>query len=116
LRVGAQLAGDRAQRIFALYDSEDWKSSTQEISTWLQEEMPVGAYAISLLPLHQTAFVKINDKLGYFFDPNCGIIEINGSVLGEKLYQLISNTVKDVDESEDSKCIRNIELVPFALR
>jgi hypothetical protein len=69
-----------------------WRSDSKEMIRQLKT-LPCGAYTI-VLPVHQTAFIKINDCLGYFFDPNSGIIEIQGSQLAEKLYDRVSHSLK----------------------
>jgi hypothetical protein len=81
--------------------------------------MPEGAYAIRL-PLHTIAYIKINDSLGYFFDANHGITEINGIHTGEKLYQLISKSYEETGDippaNTQARVRSNIDITPVALR
>jgi hypothetical protein len=77
------------------YASNDWRSKSSEIIDQLKT-LPSGAYAVTV-PLHQMAFIKIDDQLGYYFDPMHGIIEIQGSELMEKLYALISSTLQKME-------------------
>jgi hypothetical protein len=77
---------------------------------------PVGAYAVGL-PQHQTAFVKVDDELGYFFDPNHGIIEIQGPELAEKLYDRVSTTLlKTGDGADIAHLTFHIDFIPVTLR
>jgi hypothetical protein len=46
--------------------------------------LPTGAYFIGLA-LHACAYIKIDQTLAYFFDPNRGIYEIRGRSQGEQL-------------------------------
>jgi hypothetical protein len=118
LKIGTQPAHVHAPGVFALSSETPakWRSSAPEI-THLLQSMPAGAYKI-ILPIHSTVFIKIHDKLGYFFEPNYGITEINGAALGEKLYQLVSYSLKktgDIDEDLPNR-IRKLHILPVTLR
>jgi hypothetical protein len=117
LNIGTQPAHSRAKSCSLMeYIPAEWRSSAREITRQLQN-MPAGAYEI-FLPVHATNFVKIHDKLGYFFDPNNGITEINGDAVGEKLYQLISLSMQETGETYQgrSNLVLNLCVIPVRLR
>ena len=59
-------------------------------------------------------FIKINEELGYFFDPNYGIIEIQGRELAEKLYDIVSNIVRDLETGKvEINRALNLNIVRF---
>lgn len=68
----------------------EWRSLGDEIIRQLQT-LPSGAYT-ARMPGHVTVYVKIHDRLGYFFDPNDGITEIQGDSVGEELYKQVLDT------------------------
>lgn len=78
----------------------EWKSQSKQIIEKLQN-MPAGAYG-TYLPFHMTAYIKINDRQGFFFDPNEGIIEIIGDNVGEKLYEMLTETLKHTGENSET--------------
>ena len=61
-------------------------------------KMSPGVYKV-YIPSHLTAFIKISDSLGFFLDPNVGIIEISGDAVGEKLYEILSRTTEEIKSS-----------------
>jgi hypothetical protein len=112
LNIGTQPAHSRAKGCSLMeYIPAEWRSSALEITCQLQN-MPAGAYKIGL-PKHAISFVKIHDKLGYFFDPDDGIMEINGDAVGEKLYQLISLSITETGETDKDN---PISIFPVTLR
>ncbi len=94
----------------------EWKSQAGQIVQRLQN-LPAGAYGVGL-PLHQTAYIKIDDRLGYFFDPNHGITEINGDAVGEKLYELVTASLKGTGETCDKlkNVTLHLDVTPVRLR
>lgn len=63
-------------------------------------------------------YVKVDSSLGFFFDPNNGITEINGEAQGENLYKLILTSFNQTKEIT-AKLFPNqkeIELTPVTLR
>lgn len=96
----------------------EWNSSSEEIVRKLQT-LPPGAYAVGV-PKHGTAYIKINDRLGYFFDPNEGITEIQGDKVGEKLHGLISEVIdycpKSGYDTSLGKAIWMVQVSPVTLR
>jgi len=51
-------------------------------------QLPSGAYFLECC-IHAMVFIKINNQLGFFFDPSHGVIEMRGDAVGEKLYEHI---------------------------
>lgn len=78
------------------FSTAHWHSNKQDMVNHLQNLLP-GVYK-TCVPQHATAYVKVNNNLGFFFDPNVGIIEINGPTQAEKLYELISTTQKSIGD------------------
>jgi hypothetical protein len=78
------------------FSGKDWNTSPEATIERLKK-IPVGAYHLSL-PGHSTAFVKVNDRLSYFFDPNFGITEINGVDVEKQLYALILKSVATIED------------------
>ncbi len=93
MKFGAQTTHTRYPISLFEHTPIEWKAKAEPIMRELQN-LPAGAYGVGL-PLHQTAYIKIDDRLGYFFDPNHGITEINGDSVGEKLYELITTSLKE---------------------
>lgn len=63
------------------------------------------------------AYIQINQKLSYFFDPNQGIIEINGKDQGEKLNELFAKVLNDLNVWKVLSSFQNYNyLEPVALR
>ncbi len=118
MKIGTQAAHTSQRYDAPLYTHirSEWKSSTAQIVHELHN-LPAGAYSVAL-PFHATAYVKINDKLGYFFDPNRGITEINGDAVGEKLYEVISDTLKYIEDATKGESIffPRIQITPLTLR
>jgi hypothetical protein len=79
--------------------------------------IPAGAYTIAL-PRHMMAYVKIHDKLGFFFDPNHGITEINGEAVDKKFYELVIGALEDTEgvPSKPGHPIFHIGITPVTLR
>lgn len=86
-----------------------FRSNASEMIHQLQN-VPTGAYVLGL-PIHETAFVKINERLGYFFEPNRGIIEIQGNELGEKLYSLIDRSLNATGDGAEEE--REYDVTPL---
>ena len=118
MKVGTQVAHSPGTFVTSLYKytPSEWKSSTELIVCQLQN-MPAGAYEVGL-PLHDVTYVKINNRLGFFFDPNHGITEINGDAVGENLYELISKTLRNTGEfsKEHKDLILHVDIIPVSLR
>lgn len=51
------------------------------------QQMPKGVYLYGV-PYHQTVFIKINKKLGFFFDPTFGLFKIEGPDLANQVVNL----------------------------
>ena len=51
--------------------------------------------------------------LGYFFDPNYGVMEIQGHELAEKLYEKVSHTLKETSGSSNTG---HVDFMPITLR
>lgn len=117
LKIGAQTAHARRpiEHLIRKTPSE-WKSSPEETIRRLQN-LPPGAYETGL-PVHQTAYVKIDRNLGFYFEPNRGIVEINGEAQGEKLYELLSESMKNTGESSKSHpgLVLHVDVAPVTLR
>jgi hypothetical protein len=91
-----------------------WRSNSEMIHQL--RNIPTGAYAVSL-PFHSVAFVKINDALGYYFDPNHGIIEIQGNELAEKLYEQVCISSNECEEAGNTDTSRErVSFTPVTLR
>jgi len=92
--------------------SDQWRSNAS-ISIGQLNTLPSGAYRVRL-PCHSTVFIKINEEVGYFFDPNYGIIEIQGRELAEKLYDIVSNIVRDLETGKvEINRALNLNIVRF---
>lgn len=89
------------------YTPDQWRLNSSRVIRKLDTLLP-NAYCIGT-PQHCTAFVKIDDQFGYFFDPNHWIIEIQGNELPEKLYNQVSRALK---ETGDGKLIPGM-MTPF---
>lgn len=72
-----------------------WKKPEQELIRQLQD-LPGGTWYIRLFikdgrPFnHGVGYVRVGSELGYYFDPNFGIIAIHGSEQGRYLYPLMN--------------------------
>jgi hypothetical protein len=117
LKIGTQPAQSRDCQ-FASYllweTSADWLSLSRDLSFDLGN-LSEGAYGIGI-PKHAVAYVKIHNTLGYFFDPNHDIIEINGPEQGEKLYQLVSDALQETGENLDAVANNIVTVMPYTLR
>ena len=111
LKIGTQSAAETDYTKLFEHTPNEWRSSSDAIIGQLKT-LPVGAYAVGL-PKHQTGFIKINDKLGYFFDPNYGVMEIQGHELAEKLYEKVSHTLKETSGSSNTG---HVDFMPITLR
>ena len=49
------------------------------------DNLPPGSYYFGF-PLHACAYIKVHSSLGYFFDPNTGIYEIQTPSQGEQVF------------------------------
>jgi hypothetical protein len=111
LKIGTQSASESVRTQLIEHTPDQWRSNSTDILLQLRA-MPVGAYAVGL-PRHQTALVKINDRLGFFFDPNHGIIAIQGPELAQKLYEKISHTLKTTGDGRE---FAHVDIEPVTLR
>jgi hypothetical protein len=108
LKIGPQ--DPRGQRTALIkHTPSQWKANRSEVIRQINA-IPAGAYALGL-PRHLTAFIKIDDQLGYFFDPNHGVLEIQGNELAEKLYDQVSNTLKETGETHPIGCTLYLDFV-----
>lgn len=116
LKIGTQSAAGTTCRKLIEYTPEQWRSRSADILRQLKA-MPAGAYAVGL-PVHQTAYVKINDQLGFFFDPNRGIEEIQGPEHDQKLYERVSHTLKTTGDRSDeyTSLTLHVDFEPVTLR
>ena len=116
LKIGAQRLNSPGVRRSSniRHRTSHWYSQREQITQEFQN-MPVGAYR-AWVPNHATAYIKINANLGYFFDPNNGITEINGSAQGEKLYALVSQSLKETGEHEGETNLNVIHFFPVSKR
>ncbi len=89
----------------------EWRTNSSEMIRKMKA-LPAGAYGVAL-PVHMTAFIKVNDLLGYYFDPNHGVIEIQGSELSEKLYEQVSRVLRATGDGDKNT---PIDFRPVALR
>jgi hypothetical protein len=48
------------------------------------DSLKPGIYEVRF-PVHQCSYLKVSECLSYYFDPNLGILEIKGPILGKKL-------------------------------
>jgi hypothetical protein len=97
LKVGTQNVGSPSKCLHK-WATVEWNSRKSEMVQQLQN-IPPGVYS-TWVPRHATAYIKIHDSLGFFFDPNHGITEINGPSQGEQLYTLISTALSNTGESK----------------
>lgn len=98
------------------FPTTNWRSNKRDMVQHLKN-LPAGAYIIGV-PRHATAYVKINDNLGFFFDSNEGIVEINGPTQAEEFYELISETHRRIGDFASSALNRfnTIDIMPFIKR
>ncbi len=95
LKIGTQSQGSHEISTPIIKKAvSDWSAMGNEIIHQLQN-LPVGAYTM-FIPCHAMVYIKINQKLGYFFDPNQGILEINGEDQGRKLNELFTEVLNDL--------------------
>lgn len=78
------------------------------------QKIPPGAYMVSL-GVHMTTYIKVSDTLGFFFDPNEGIIEINGEAVGFELNKKIHEITKVFGMDPRQPLGRVIEFIPATL-
>lgn len=97
--------------------ANDLHSTQKVINQYQLESLPPGAYKIGL-PFHATAWIKISDELGYFFDPNEGVTEIKGGNQSAALFNKLKAVFQDLPIASDSETqiSRDIYFVPYALR
>jgi hypothetical protein len=114
LRRGKRDAAGRLLEHYVIkHKHNDWRTNPSEMIRKIKA-LPVGAYRVGL-PVHTTAFIKVSDQLGYYFDPNYGVIEIQGSELSEKLYAQVSSVLKYTGDS-DMPIANSVDFCPYALR
>ncbi len=92
----------------------EWKSNAQQMIRNIQN-LPPGAYRAHV-PKHATAYIKISNDLGFFFDPNHGIVEINGADQGLELYLMFSKVLKRTGEIENQPTLNAMRFVPVIKR
>lgn len=103
-----------------LYSKEayKWNSSSIENISAIQN-LPVGFHFVRV-PKHMTAYIKINDKLGYFFDPNDGFLELRGDNVAEELHACVSEVLdyctKRETVSGGQKVHEMVAISPITLR
>jgi hypothetical protein len=115
LKIGVQNAHGQFIRTELIKRTpREWKANASEVIRQIKA-IPAGAYGLGL-PRHQTAFIKIDDRLGYFFDPNDGVLEIQGNELAEKLYDQVSSTLKATGETHPIFSTLYLDFVPVTLR
>lgn len=119
MRIGDKSLNSPGNPCGALYHYkfEDYRSKPKLIERALQQ-LPPGAYEIHL-PFHLTSYIKINDNLGFFFEPNYGITEINGSAVGQKLYGLIAKSLEETGETQLEKwrtLCDDVLIIPVKMR
>lgn len=85
-----------------------WKTHPVEIGKKLQD-LDIGAYRIRFFD-HSIAYIKINKDLGFFIDPNRGIITIKGDLQGDALYNLVSQCTTGETNDDD------VAIIPVTLR
>ncbi len=93
--------------------SHQWNANKRNITKCLKNLSP-GVYKTNL-PIHATLYVKINQNLGFFVEPNKGILEIDGNLQGKVLYYLLSETLKRTGVVPSSK-LSKVEVIPVTLR
>lgn len=106
-----------AQTQSVRYSLDQWRKGDYEPVEEL-DLLPAGAYAVSL-PEHQTVFIKINRQLGYFFDPNFGIVEIQGSYLSFELHDKVSHSLIAIGHAQspmEELTDPYIRFIPITLR
>ncbi len=52
------------------------------------KQLPVGVYEMSL-PGHATVYIKESEDLGFYYDPNVGVVKLEGKEQGEKLFKCL---------------------------
>lgn len=115
LRVGKRDSQGRWIRYYVIRNTiAEFREKSSEMVRQIKG-LPAGAYAVGL-PTHATAFIKINDQLGYFFDPNHGAIEISGNELSEKLYEELRETLERTYDEKEGEASEYIDFSPIALR
>ncbi len=115
LKIGVQNdAGEIFRSELIKFTPTEWKANPSEMICQIKA-IPPGAYALGL-PLHQTSFIKIDDRLGYFFDPNHGVFEIQGNEIAEKLYDRVSTTLKKTGETHPIGGTLYLDFTPVTLR
>jgi hypothetical protein len=111
LNIGAQQPHSKRNRPDQMLKilCADWTNDSllKDIVDKLND-LPVGSYTITI-PRHALAMVKINNRLSYFFDPDEGVQEIQGTRPGQELSKLIS-ACDDLDNGG------NIRIIPVTLR
>lgn len=119
LKIGTQPLRTHNQLPFPLirHTPNEWNSAAEAMANKLQN-LPAGAYSIGV-PRHQTAYIKYDDTLSYFFDPNHGFTEISGINQGAELYHLITKALKETGETNHPAYQRlapHIDVTPVTLR
>jgi hypothetical protein len=116
LKIGTQSAAETTCRKLITYTPSQWRSLSADIIRQIKG-LPEGAYAVGL-PLHQTACIKIDNELGFFFDPNHGVIEIQGPEFAEKLYERITDSLEGTGDGSTKFPSLNlkVDFEPVTLR
>ncbi|MGE0669655.1 MAG: hypothetical protein AB7H48_11060 [Parachlamydiales bacterium] len=101
LRIGVhdqQLIAGRYPGVeLSRYPLNQWENEQDRIIQELRN-LPPGGYKVGV-PHHSTAYVKVDDHLSFYFDPNVGIIEISGEEVPRYLHALLSTTANGTIEA-----------------
>jgi len=93
------ILGKKPIQTIALMESKEKRQIANPLLAEKElNNLKMGAY-FCYYSLHVVAFVKTSSNLGYFFDPNIGIIEIAGPDLGAELLGWLNESTYYNDES-----------------
>lgn len=116
LRFGTQSPKSRKLRVPRLkYTVADWNRSTPTVLITAFEQLPPGAYRIGVT-IHAMALIKVNSNLAYLFDPNQGVLEINGEGVGRVLYSMLNRSLpsnESFSRDNDSYSLMHLVLKIF---
>lgn len=94
------------------FSFEQWVEAKPAVTHAFEDWLPNGAYLFRLQG-HNTAWIKISYNLSYFFDPNFGVFEVKGALMGSDLVRLIDQSMDDAEISINDPFL---EIVPVTLR
>lgn len=89
-----------------LYSASSWKSSSPETHAETFQKFSAGVYQFFVLN-HAVTYIKINDQLGFLFDPNRNIKEFHGPAQGTKLHAAIQYTYDYVEQLNTQFALKN---------